>query len=73
MSTKILLLQRLGNTFLSDAKSLELLGRIIRKEFDATDNEEKAFELLQLAYKYQIPQLGEMLDDYSISDFKWFM
>lgn len=73
MSTKILLLQRLENTFLSDAKSLELLGRIIRKEFDATDNEEKAFELLQLAYKYQIPQLDEMLDDYSFSDFKWFM
>jgi hypothetical protein len=70
---KILLLQRLGNTFLSDEKSLEILGRIIRKEFDATDNEEKAFELLQLAYKYQIPQLDEMLDDYSISDFKWFM
>ncbi len=70
---KIILLQRLENTFLSDAKSLELLGRIIRKEFDATDNEEKAFELLQLAYKYQIPQLDEMLDDYSISDFKWFM
>jgi hypothetical protein len=70
---KILLLQRLENTFLSDEKSLELLGRIIRKEFDATQDEEKAFELLQLAYKYQIPQLSEMLDDYSISDFKWFM
>lgn len=73
MSMKILLLQRLGNTSLSDEKSLEILGRIIRKEFDATDNEEKAFELLQLAYKYQIQQLDEMLDDYSISDFKWFM
>jgi hypothetical protein len=73
MSMKILLLQRLENTFLSDEKSLELLGRIIRKEFDATQDEEKAFELLQLAYKYQIPQLSEMLDDYSISDFKWFM
>ena len=70
---KILLLQRLEKTFLSDEKSLELLGKIIRKEFDATDNEEKAFELLQLAYKYQIPQLDEMLDDYSLSDFKWFM
>ena len=73
MSTKILLLQRLEKTFLSDAKSLEILGKLIRKEFDATQDEEKAFELLQLAYKYQIPQLGEMLDDYSISDFKWFM
>lgn len=73
MSTKIHLLQRLEKTYLSDEKSLELLGRIIRKEFDATDNEEKAFELLQLAYKYQIPQLGEMIDDYSLSDFKWLM
>ena len=70
---KILLLQRLEKTFLSDAQSLELLGKLIRKEFDATQDEEKAFELLQLAYKYQIPQLDEMLDDYSLSDFKWFM
>lgn len=73
MSEKIHLLQRLEKTFLSGEKSVELIGRIIRKEFDATDNEERAFELLQLAYKYQIPQLGEMLDDYSLSDLKWFM
>lgn len=73
MSEKIHLLQRLEKTFLSGEKSVELIGKIIRKEFDQTDDEEKAFELLQLAYKYQIPQLGEMLDDYSMSDFKWFM
>ena len=73
MSMKILLLQRLENTFLSDAKSLEILGKLIRKEFDATQDEDKAFELLQLAYKYQIPQLDEMLKDYKIEDFKWFM
>jgi hypothetical protein len=73
MSEKIHLIQRLEKTFLSGEKSVELIGGIIRKEFDATDNEERAFELLQLAYKYQTPQLGEMLDDYSLSDFKWFM
>lgn len=73
MSEKIHLLQRLEKTFLSGEKSVELIGKIIRKEFDQTDNEDRAFELLQLAYKYQIPQLGEMLDDYSMSDFKWFM
>jgi hypothetical protein len=70
--SKTKLMQSLKNTFLSNEKSLEILGKIIRKEFDATDNETKAFELLQLAYKYQIPQLGEMLDDYSLTDFKWF-
>mgnify|MGYP006175001853 CR=1 FL=1 len=73
MSEKIHLLQRLEKTFLSGEKSVELIGKIIRKEFDQTDDEERAFELLQLAYKFQIPQLEEMLDDYSISDFKWFM
>lgn len=73
MSSKIILLQRLGKTFLSDVKSIEILGKLIRKEFDKTKDEDRAFELLQLAYKYKIPQLGEMLDDYSISDFKWLM
>lgn len=66
------ILQKLQNTTLDNKKSSELLGSIIRKEFDATQNEERAFELLTLAYKYQIPQLDEMLNDYSISDFNWF-
>jgi len=66
------ILQKLQNTTLDNKKSSELLGSIIRKEFDAIQNEERAFELLTLAYKYQIPQLDEMLNDYSISDFNWF-
>lgn len=68
---KVLLMQKLNNTSISNDKSLEMLGRLIRKEFDATQDEERAFELLQLAYKYQIPQLDEMLNDYSLMDFKW--
>lgn len=65
------LIKTLENTQISDKKSLELLGSIIRKEFDQTKNEERAFELLQLAYKYQIPQFDEMLNDYKITDFNW--
>jgi len=66
------LMATLQNTEVADSKSLFLLGSIIRKEFDLTKDEDKAFELLQLAYKYQVPQLEQMLDDYSITDFKWF-
>jgi len=66
------ILQKLQNTTLDNKKSSELLGSIIRKEFDATQNETRAFELLTLAYKYQIPQLDEMLNDYSLTDFNWF-
>lgn len=66
------LLQKLQNTQLADNKSVELLGKIIRKEFDTTQDEDYAFELLQLAYKYQVPQLDDMLNDYEMTDFKWF-
>lgn len=66
------LLAKLKSTEVADKKSLELFGKLIRKEFDKTQDEERAFELLQLAYKYQIPQFDEMLNDYSITDFKWF-
>ena len=66
------LLQKLQNTTLNNQKSLMLLGKLIRKEFDATKDEDRAFELLLLAYKYQVPQLEEMLSDYQLTDFNWF-
>lgn len=66
------LLLKLQSTSLADEKSVQMIGKLIRKEFDATQDEDYAFELLQLAYKYRIPQFDEMLDDYSVSDFKWF-
>lgn len=66
------LIEKLKNTQPANAKTLHKLGEIIRKEFDRTNDEDKAFELLHLAWIYQIPQLDEMLTDYSISDFKWF-
>lgn len=65
------ILQKLENTKFTN-NSKELLSRIIRKEFDATDNEEKAFELLQIAWKYQLKDLDSMLQDYELTDFKWF-
>ena len=60
------LLQKLQNTTLNNQKSLMLLSKLIRKEFDATKDEDRAFELLLLAYKYQVPQLEEMLSDYQL-------
>lgn len=68
---KIQILQRLVNTKISNDKSKELLGKIIRKEFDKTNNEEEAFQLLMIAFKWNLPQLAEMIDDYSFEDFKW--
>jgi hypothetical protein len=62
--------QKLINTNVSDKKSKFLLGQIIRKEFDTTQDEDRAFELMQLAYKYEVPQMEEMLSDYSLTDFK---
>ena len=65
------LLQRLVNTNINNDKSKDILGRIIRKEFDKTDDEEKAFELLFIAFKWNLPQFNSMIDDYSLSDFNW--
>lgn len=65
------ILQRLVNTRISSDQSKEIIGKIIRKEFDETKCEERAFELLQIAFKWNLPQFNEMIDDYSITDFKW--
>ncbi len=68
----IQILQRLVNTTINNDRSKEILGKIVRKEFDSTKNEEKAFELLTIAFKWNLPQFGEMIDDYSLEDLKWF-
>ena len=69
---KIQILQRLVNTKINSDKSKEILGRIIRKEFDQEQDEDRAFELLLIAFRWNLPQFAEMIDDYSITDFKWF-
>jgi hypothetical protein len=68
---KIQILQRLVNTKINNDQSKEILGSIIKKEFDNTDNEEKSFELLTIAFKWNLPQFNEMIDDYELSDFNW--
>lgn len=68
---KIQILQRLVNTRINNDKSKEILGIIIRKEFDETDNEEEAFELLTIAFKWNLPQFNSMIDDYQLADFNW--
>ena len=67
------ILESLEQTKIGNNKSVLQIGSILKKEFDKTQCEEKAFELLQIAFKWQIPQLDEMLKDYRIEDFKWFM
>lgn len=66
------IIEKLKNTKVNNAKSNHLLGEIIRKEFDATKNENRAFELLELAYNMQLLEFEEMLNDYSLTDFDWF-
>lgn len=66
-------LESLEQTKIGNKRSVLQIGNIIKKEFDKTQCEDKAFELLELAYKWQIPQLDEMLKDYKIEDFKWFI
>lgn len=68
---KVQILQRLVNTQISE-KSKNLVGEIVRKEFDQTKDEDKAFELLNIAFRWKLPQFSQMIDDYELSDFKWF-
>lgn len=70
--SKVQILQKLVNTNINGAKTKEFLGEIVRKEFDQEKDEDRAFQLLLIAFKWNLPQFGEMIDDYSISDFKWF-
>lgn len=65
------IIEKLKNTQIAE-NSLDTLGKIIRKEFNVTQSEDRAFELLQLAYKYQTPQFDEMLSDFEFTDFNLF-
>lgn len=66
------LIGKLKNTRITNKQCLHKVGELILKEFNATENEGKAFELLLLAYQLNIPQFNNMLDQYRIEDFKWF-
>lgn len=70
--SKVQILQKLVNTKIDGAKTKEFLGNIVRKEFDQEKDEDKAFQLLLIAFKWNLPQFPEMIDDYQIEDFKWF-
>lgn len=70
--SKVAILQKLANTKIDCNKSKEMLGKIIKQEFDKEKDEDRAFELLLIAFKWNLPQFQEMIDDYQIEDFKWF-
>ena len=71
MSAKVQILKRLVGTEITE-KSKTILGQIVRKEFDQTKDEDKAFELLNIAFRWKLPEFAGMIDDYELSDFKWF-
>jgi len=66
-----MILGTLQSTIINDENSKIILSEIIRKEFDLTEDEDRAFALLQIAYKYNLSCLEAMIDDYNIHDFKW--
>jgi hypothetical protein len=68
---KIQILQKLVNTKINNDKSKQIIGNIVRKEFDQTKDEDRAFELLTIAFQWKLPQFNEMIDDYKFEDFKW--
>lgn len=68
---KIQILQKLVNTKINSDKSKEIIGNIVRKEFDQTKDEDRAFELLTIAFQWNLPQFNSMIDDYKFEDFKW--
>lgn len=64
--SKLQVLQQLVNTKLDGEKTKKRLGALIRKEFDETKEPEKAIELMAIGWKYQIPQLDEMITDFDV-------
>lgn len=61
MEAKIL--NSLRKTEITD-NAKEYLSRIVRNEFDECRDKEKMFELLLIAYKYELRDFEEMLSDY---------
>lgn len=63
------ILLSLSNTVVVGPKSIILFSEIIIKEFANPDTtEERANELLSLAYQFNIPQLEEMMSQFNFEN-----
>lgn len=64
--------EKFSNTKLSDKKTKEFIGSILRKEFDHKDTSyHRASDILAVAYLLDVPQFEEMLFDYDFENFKF--
>lgn len=67
------LLERFHKTSLADEKTKLLLGRCLRKAFDENISDALESEnILALAWKFQVPQFDEMLQDHENYDYPPF-
>jgi hypothetical protein len=67
------LIERFHKTTLSDKKTKFLLGKCLKKAFD--ENKADALEsenILALAWKFQVPQFDEMLQDHQNHNYSPF-
>lgn len=63
--------EKMVNTQLGNDQTKNTLGALIRKEFDNPEtSQERAEDLLCIAYQLGVPQFEEMLFDYRFEDFK---
>lgn len=52
-------------------KQIDLIGRLLRKEFDNDETTySEASHLLLIAEKLNVPQLNDMINDLTIENFK---
>jgi hypothetical protein len=64
------LTQIMANTVISGEKSRRVIGEKILADLVHTTDESRAMEMLALAWKWQVPQLDEMLGKYGYQNFK---
>ena len=57
-------LDRLRNTKLDGAKTKKILGRILRRSFDAAEDEKTAFDVLTIAHHFDVDELHDMINDF---------
>jgi hypothetical protein len=67
------LVQKFEKTKLSNDKTKLLLGKCLKKAFaDSISDAEESEEILALAWKFQVPQFDEMLEDHQNHDYPPF-
>lgn len=64
--------EQFSKTNLSNSKTKEFIGSILRKEFDNPETSyERASDILAVAYQLNVPQVEEMIFDHNFENFKF--